>query len=262
MTLTPCEWPVDVCEGCCDAALEGMPPERRTALEAMAGHFLWSATGKRYGLCERTYRPCRQDCGTYWGGRPSPYRVAGEWLNLSCGTCSGGCGCDTISEVTIADTDSVVGLRIDGVDVDPLDAVAVYDRRRIIRTDGEPWPGCQNLSSTDGPGTWSITVMQGVPLPPGAEFVAGILTCELAKACAGDDECRLPRRIQTLSRQGVTVGFQDNTLESLSLMRTGLWEVDSWIEAARTTVGITASVSSVDVTPPSVLTWPTLGATP
>lgn len=253
--ITPC-WPVEPCDDCCTGALESLPEHQRDALEGMAAFLLWKATGSRLGVCEETYRPCRIECGPT-GGLPTPQRVNGDWLNMSCGSCRGKCGCDSVSEVIIPNTDSVVRVRVDGVELDPEDTVAVYDRRRIVRTDGLPWPACQNLGSVDGPGTWSITVMRGTPLPSGAGFVAGILLCELAKACTGDDSCRLPRRVQTITRQGVTIGFQDQ-FESLGEMRLGIWEIDAFIEASRTSIFRQPTITSPDRPRPSQLTWPVL----
>lgn len=254
---------VDVCDDCCDDTLTGMDPARADLIKRMALYYLWVATGRQFGLCERTFRPCRIDCrnltGLYGPIYPSiPYRLNGDWFNLSCGKCPGSCGCDMVSEVFIQGTHSIVNIREDGIDYpDPVDIAAVYDYERIIRTDGMEWPACQNLSQVDGIGTWSITIMQGKDWPDGLGVVAGILACELAKACTGAP-CRLPQRIQTITRQNVTIGFQDR-FEGLALLHTGLWEVDAFIEATRFTGFGQASVVSPDWTSPAQLTWPLLG---
>src|SRR5690606_38965751 len=129
----------EICEDCCSLALDGegavVPPEMREMLEAQAKWFLWAATGEQYGACSRTFRPCAERCGDYWGGLPSPARIDGEWVNLTCGTCKSDCGCETISEVVIPRTLAVEAITIDGEDYDPEETVAVYDRRRIVRTD-------------------------------------------------------------------------------------------------------------------------------
>lgn len=255
----PCGWDPSVCKDCCTAALEGLDPDTLAALSAQAVQFLWAATGKRYGLCEKILRPCRRECNSFWGGLPFPLRISGEWINISCGSCRGRCGCSVLSDFIADNVQSVTGVMIDGESLDPADTVIVYNRRQIVRADNAHWPRCQNLALPDTEsGTWSVTVMQGEPVPAGGETMAGILLCELAKACTGDDSCRLPRRVQTITRQGVTVGFQD-MFEGLGNMRTGLWEVDAWIESARTTLGRGASISSIDAPRPSVQTWPVLG---
>lgn len=258
----PCDWPVqhicsddeaDTCEH-----LDNLSPEARDRVEAMAVQILWAATGKRYGLCEKTFRPCSRQCGSFWGGLPTPWRVNGNWVNITCNKCVSNCSCTFISEIFIDNTHAVTGITIDGVSYDPFETVAVYDRHQIVRTDGEEWPVCQDLSATSGEGTWSITVLQGYPVPDGGGLAAGLLACELAKACTGADGCRLPKRVQTITRQGVTVGFQDN-FEGIGKMQTGIYEVDLWIEAARTDGWLGAEIHSFDLPDdPAELTWPVL----
>lgn len=254
--LEPCGWSAVPCKDCCTDALDALDPAVKDVLGKAAVRILWAATGKRFGLCEKVLRPCRRNCGSYWGGLPTPTRISGNWVNIPCGTCSGSCGCDFISEFTANDIDSIVSVRIDGEELDPFDVARVYDRRRVLRVDGEQWPTCQNLGSDDDEaGTWSVTVMQGIPVPDGGEVMAGILLCELAKACAEDDGCRLPRRVQNITRQSVTINFAD-VFSSLGQLHTGLFEVDLWAEAARSTMGASATISSVDRPRPAVLTWP------
>lgn len=254
----PCGWTVDICDDCCDDGLNLLPSGQVELVMQLAVGFLWNATGRRYGLCERTYRPCRRSCGDFWGGLPQPYRLQGSWVNLTCGSCTSECSCSTTSEVVLKDVQSVTSVKIDGEELTPSGTVAVYDHSRLVRVDGNLWPMCQDLSSTDGPGTWSVTVEQGTPIPAGGEFIAGILTCEFAKACAGSDKCRLPRRIQTITRAGVTVAFQDQ-FSDLSDVRTGLFEVDAWIESNRRALYGQPRIASQDIVDePPELTWPVL----
>lgn len=253
----PCGWEATPCESCCTTELDALDPAVREVLEAQAVWILWAATGKQFGLCERVLRPCRRECGSYWGGLPVPMRVGGDWINMTCGSCRGSCGCSVLSEFVADNVVSIEAVNVDGEELDPATDVLVYDYRRVVRADGGSWPTCQNLSAPDGEdGTWSVTVLQGRPVPPGGEVMAGILLCELAKACAGSEDCRLPKRVQNITRQGVSINFED-VFASLGQLRTGLFEVDLWIESARSTMGMEASISSIDVPKPSVLTWPT-----
>lgn len=250
----PC-WEGELDWSCCDTDPGLLPSGQRLALEEQAVYFLWAATGRRFGLCPRTYRPCRKECNSYWGGGWQPWKTSGDdWVNLSCGKCPGTCGCDTVSEVVIPHTQAVSAVEIDGIPWEPCGLVVVYDHRRIVRVDGGEWPTCQNLSAIDGPGTWSITVLQGTPWPPGFLSIAGLLACEMSKACLGLDGCQLPKRIQTITRQGVTVGFQDS-FDGLAMLRTGIWELDAWIEAARFRNKGSARIVSPDVSRPAELTW-------
>jgi len=160
--------------------------------------------------------------------------------------------------VRIPDVGEVLNVRIDGVDYDPCGMVAVYDNTRIVRVDGGRWPVCQELGSVDGPGTWSITVTQGACVPAGAAWMTGSLMCEVLKGCLRKDDCELPRRLQTLTRQGVTMGFND-TFENLGILRTGIWEIDAWIEQNRYVGAVQATVLSPELPIPTEVTWPRPG---
>jgi hypothetical protein len=61
------------------------------------------------------------------------------------------------------------------------------------------------------------------------ENAAAILACELVKAHLGVD-CALPARVQTLTRQGMSMAILDPQ-EFLAFGRTGLYEVDLAIAA-------------------------------
>lgn len=257
-------WPDPVlCQDCCSEEVSGLDAEVWQIQQANAVDFLWRATGKQYGVCENTYRPCRRTCnGTAWGwpiGSPFiPWRINDQWVNLSCSSCPGECGCGgAVSEIRLSSIEAVTGVRIDGVDLIPEDVVAVYDRHRIVRIDGEQWPGCQNLSSKDGVGTWSVTVQQGVPVPAGGDLIAGILACEYAKACLNSKDCRLPRNVQSLVRQGVTM---EMILPDIGEMLTGIYEVDSWILKGRETRWQAPSILSPDRRPAARMTWPVVEA--
>lgn len=256
----PCGWDVEICQDCCSDAFSALPSLTAEALKASAANFLWRATGKRYGLCETTYRPCASRCaGT--SGLMYPAKIGADWVNLSCNACGDSCGCGgVISEIYIPGTYAVTGIVVDGEELDPLDTVLVYDYSRLVRADGSAWPTCQDLSAPSDPvsgqaGTWQVTVLEGFPVPPGGELMAGILACELAKACTNDSSCRLPKRTQTISRNGITVGFQD-MFDGLDEMKTGLWEVDAWIVANRFTGYQEPTLASPDLPSFPFLTFP------
>lgn len=263
-------WPEPtVCDECCELDIADLDPGLVEMAGQWAADFLWAATGRQYGGCPRTYRPCREGCapqpnccGGYAGTSLAvPWRAPGslDWINVSCGRCVRGCQCSAVSEVILPDVDQVVNVRIDGVDYDPCTMVAVYDRTRVVRTDGGQWPTCQELSRVDGPGTWSITVIEGQCVPAGGAWMTGTLMCEFLKACLKKADCRLPKRIQTLTRQGVTLGFNDQ-FENLSALLTGIWELDAWIEQQRSTVATTPVIISPELVQQTEQTWPRVGA--
>lgn len=242
--MEPCDWPVSysACTEC--EPLFSMPPSGTAEFERTAATFLWNWTGQRLGLCEVTVRPCRESCtegmSTYYGSGPypanglgtGPWRpviLNGQWYNLGCARCGDTCGCTQTPAVVLpGPVDEVSEVRINGA-VLAEDAYRVDNYRILVRTDGGEWPACQNLAAgPDEDGTWQVTYTQGIPVPQGGRIAAGILACELAKAACGDKSCGLPQRVQTISRQGVTVAMLD-AFDDIDTGHTGIWLIDSWV---------------------------------
>lgn len=237
-------------------ALDELEDESRERIEKMASELLWAWTGRKYGLTATTVRPCRE---TY---APNPYRflatsgngwapvlIDGQWHNLSCGTCDRGkCGCDDRDARSIAlpgPVDSITEITIDGEVLDPGKYRLVDGA--LLRTDGHPWPMSNDYyAPADGEGTWTVTYERGYPVPEGGQIAAGILACELAMALAHDDDCRLPRRVQSVTREGITMSILDG-FEGLEDGKTGLWEIDAWIASANQPRPSTPRVYSPDM---------------
>jgi hypothetical protein len=218
--------PVGLCEvwdpiWCCDLPT-GSAAVTGNALAA-ATEVLWAASAQRFGLCQVTIRPCRRDCygrswpfvdswwewtGTTW---PHPMLFDGVWTNVACGSCPGTCSCGVLEEAVLpAPVYDVVQVKVDGLPL-ATDAYRLDDGRILVRVNGGRWPACQDLSLADTEvGTWSVTARFGQPVPTLGRQAVGELACEMAKACLGVD-CRLPRNVQQLVRQGVTVSFPENT---------------------------------------------------
>lgn len=231
----PCsDWPV---QWTCD--LDTLNPAVTGLAVSMATETLWGLTGQRFGLCEVTLRPCRRDCGSSsffddfgppWAGGsyPQPALIGGQWFNLTCGSCHGGCSCSSVAEVLLpAPVLRIVEVKIDGT---PLvtGAYRVDNNRLLVRTDGGDWPRCNDLSSADTEAdTWSVTAVYGEDLPDGAALAMGQLACEIAKAADGGD-CKLPAGLQQLVRQGVTISYPD-VGELFRQGRTGLYLVDMFV---------------------------------
>lgn len=236
----PSQWPL-VEELSCPA-LADVSEDLRDALVSAATSLLWNWTGRVFSLSDLTVRPCRQDCEptTYRGfaGIPSslgintpfvPVLIDGDFFNLTCQRkCKQGCGCTTTPEIGLpGPIDSITQVKVDGV-VLPSSAYRVDNRRWLVRTDGESWPTCQNLTDDDTEvGTWSVSYLWGTPVPEGGKLAASVLSCEMAKAALGRD-CSLPQRVQTVTREGVSIAVLDS-FEGLEAGRTGLWLVDSWV---------------------------------
>ena len=232
-----CSWPVDYTEcGPC-SALESLPPSGVARYEAMAVEYLWRWTNRQFGLCATTIRPCRQDCwegvstrstgnfpinsGSPW----TPVIINGTWRNLTCGSgCGDKCGCSTgralVFEQPVYDVSEVL---LDGEVLDPA-KYRVDNYRRLVRQDGKEWPYCQDIDAPLGASdTWGVTVRTGAPVPVGGQVAAAKLACELAKAACGSGDCELPKRWQTITRQGVTISAAIDLFKGLDEGKTGIW---------------------------------------
>lgn len=263
---SPCDWSIDYActtlpSGWVEEATDEDPkPPEQVTFESMATEYLWRWTGQQFGLCEVAVRPCRQDCydgqSTFHGSGPgrsggSPWRpvlLAGQWYNITCGSCGDSCGCSgRASSIRLpGPVHEVTLVVLDGTVVDPGDYW--LEGNRLIRMGGEAWPTCQDISApvTD-PGTWEITYLRGLPVPAGGQIAAGVLATELFKAACGDKSCGLPQRVQSITRQGVTVAVLD-AFDDIDTGHTGIWLIDSWVASVMKSPR-QAVVFSPDVTP-------------
>lgn len=239
----PCEWPADysACGGGLPEPLASLPASGVVMFEKMAATYLWNWTGRKYGACPVTIRPCRDNClegvntfnglgGTGLTGAPwTPVIIDGAWHNIGCGTCGDSCGCGTTESIKLpGPIQSILSIQIDGVILPPT-AYRVDNHFFLVRMDGGSWPSCQDIDAPNGEvGTWSITYTRGIPVPSGGQVAAGLLANELAKAACGDKSCGLPQRVQSITRQGVTVAVLDS-FDDIDTGHTGIWLIDSWV---------------------------------
>ncbi|MEU4406187.1 hypothetical protein AB0F88_16825 [Streptosporangium sp. NPDC023963] len=237
MSLTdhsPC-WPAPDADPTCCPGWESADPALKARLGKIAAQILSPLTGGRYGVCELTVRPCGKTCG---GGGPLdvgvgppfyPLLTSDGWVN--CRVCSGACSCCHVCKVDLdGPAQTIVRVLVDGVQLPP-EAYRIDNHRELVRVDGGCWPECADLTApvddVDG-GAFAVTYTRGLPLDEAAMHAYSTYACELLNACRGDDCCRLPERVTTITRQGVTVGFVD-PMTFLDEGRTGIPEVDQWI---------------------------------
>ena len=214
-------WPFD--DSCCDwTDADPNVQQRSMNLAVMTLRML---TAYRVGGCPVTVRPCSPNCGCGRGGFNPHINASGAWVN-SCGH-GHGCSCGAVSMIRLP---GPVG-RIDAVVQDGVTLVEgtdylVYDAG-LVRV-GDSWPSCQDLTvPAGGPGTLTVTYLNAYVPDYGAAVAAGLLACEYAKACQGKD-CRLPRSVRSLTRQGVSMEFPVEVFEG---GMTGIREVDAWIKS-------------------------------
>lgn len=215
----PCSvWDVDLEDGCCNLP-DGTDETLIAAKQELASESLWASSGRRWGLCEVTVRPCLRTCdGGAWNIHPYwPYRDGeGEWRNLASCACIGTCSCSALCEIVLdGPVASVEQVLIDGTELMAenyrLDIVG--GQYRLLRTDGGCWPSCSDITADcDEEGAFCVTYMKGLALTDLAIAAASELTCEYVKACLPDCKtCRLPKNVQAVVRQGVAVTFDTAT---------------------------------------------------
>lgn len=159
----------------------------------VASRILFLRTCRRYpGVCDVSLRPC------------DPCR--------ECGSC---CEC-RYTFVPLAGPYPVVGVtevKIDGV-VIPNTSYRLDEYSRLVRTDGETWPRNQSMDNDPddaGPGgerTFIIRYTVGRDVPDDLQYAATLLACELKRACGGQT-CRLPDRVTSVVRDGVSFDLID-----------------------------------------------------
>jgi len=231
----PCEpWPA---LWSCDVSCESSEVTGRAV--AFATEVLHSLTGRQFGLCTVSLRPCRDDCMSDWFGDrpfwsagttyPQPALIGGAWFNLICGLCGDSCSCSELSQVTLpAPVYDIIEVKVDG---SPLvsGAYRLDNNRTLVRTDGGEWPRCNELGLPDTEvGTWVVTARFGQPVPEGGAWAVGELACQFISGINGGD-CRLPKQVTQLVRQGVTIQM-DSITELLKDGVTGLYFVDLFIK--------------------------------
>lgn len=243
MATGPCTWNI-VFNDCCECWDTLDPAAQQRALN-YATTVMWAATGKQFGQCTQTVRPCGRYCSTsnaigyLWNdGLFSPwvpYVFNGQWRNCWCGCGSGPgcCSCEPSQQIYLpGPVTGITSVIQDGFLVDPSE-YRVDDRQWLVRKTGQ-WPTCQDYDAEAGLGLFNdntlvVTYLRGEEVPAALLDAAATIACEFAKACAGQ-ACRLPGRLSTIARQGVQLTFQ-NIDFLIQNGFTGIPEVDQIIKA-------------------------------
>lgn len=210
----PCNWPIDT------ACLPDVPEDDESAQQTLgyaqdlAVDVLWALSARQFGACAEVYRPCPRPCA-------DSYR-------------RGGCGCNPTCRREGPGVIRLPGpvarvlyVEFGGVPID-TDTYAV-EGDYLYRVGERAWPA-QDLTRPLGQeGTWAVTYERGIDPPPHVARLVGLLTAEFYAACTGG-KCRLPRRVQSVTRQGVSFQMADPT-SILNEGKTGITEIDMWLSA-------------------------------
>ena len=212
-----------------------------------ASELLYVLSGRQFnGLCTESVRPCRKPIipdnpawdlvnrATYemWRGWAAYWNFT--WGQCGCGWEPGlsGCSCAPIQAIKLGreEIDSIEEVIIDGVPLADT-AYVVLERTWLVRIDGNSWPMRQDVTKplTES-NTWGVTFTYGNAPPALGVVAAASLACQFALGCTGSNLCLLPKRAQTLTRQGMTVAFLD-PFDFLNHGRTGVYEVDLFLSA-------------------------------
>jgi hypothetical protein len=254
-----CGWTMD--DECCTTFASASVTQAQRAVDT-AAEVLYGLSGRQFGACERTVRPCRNSCcdpcdafgGSSdvgfggLGGYPwVPVFQGGEWINVSCNRCADSCSCTEVCELRLpGPVNSIVEVKLDGNVLAPLNyRVDNHSSLVWLGPDGACWPRCQDMNLADTEiGTFSVTYTRGRPVPAAGRNALAEFACEILKGCTNDASCCLPKRVTTVTRQGITMTLLDPQT-FITEGRTGLYMVDAWLRAvnpkARSRYGAIAS---------------------
>lgn len=188
-------WPTPsgVCVNGCTIP-EDTDEDLLNAASVKAGVILYTLSGHRVGQCVDVVRPL-QECGCRHvctcsdaGDRVSLYSVNGPITGVS-------------------------AVLVDGVEVDPAEYRFYPSGQILYRTPPDVWPRQDRKWADCGdPDTMCVQVLVGNAPDAWALDVHAELTCELLKACTGE-ECRIPTNATSVTGQGITITLSATELK-------------------------------------------------
>lgn len=229
--------PAPVVSGCTAwAGIEDLPssvadlhdPQTWCGYLTMSTDILWSVTGRRWRGDPLTETAVL---------RAAPSRRGGGWAyDTSWGHCPcyGGITANGLPWWGGARRHvSPYNVRLPRTDVTAVTAVLIdgqpftgyeLDGSWLERSDDRPWQVCGDRTE--------VTYTYGRPPPEAGRTAVVELAVELGRGASDnpDQACQLPKRLQSVSRQGLTYSQLDN-LEFLDQGLTGLTSVDLWIRS-------------------------------
>lgn len=217
-----CNWPVD--DTCLpDPGEDPIAVNKLGAAVALAQEVLWALSGRQYGACTVVARPCKDNsCGSrtsLWTG--------GSWMGAGCSCVGPACNANGPGVVHLpGPVNKVLEVSINGEAMDP--DLFVTEGDYLYRKDSMAWPSQDLGRALGSSGTWGVTYLRGYAVPEGVGAFVAQLATEFYAACTSGGKCKLPRRVKTISRQGVTYDMADPT-DIYATGKTGLPAVDMWL---------------------------------
>ena len=218
----------------CDA-WSGFPAPTQAYADRVATRVIWTGSGRQFGLCDVTVRPCWTPQEPLYQTFPVGYYGEGYWslqgvpggvvvFAANQCACHSACQCQPPQIALPGPVASITAVVINGV---PLGAgnYRVDNSSYLVRMDGLMWPASQNLAAVDGSAdTWHVQYQQGQAVPAELNDAAGLFACQIGMALTGGT-CQLPNRVQSITRSGVSIDYVD-TADYLKEGRTGYDQVD------------------------------------
>ena len=200
MPVWPIDWPLNV-----DITAED--PFHVQVAEQAAGDSLRMLTLYRVGGLPITVKPQVNTCAAPFRSTFGPAQVGhsylpfwpvllanGAYANCFCGYA---CGCDFRASVKLAvPVGRIDSVKVNGVEL-PTTAYQVENGDTLVRLDGDGWPAC----------AWDdeflVTYLNAYEVDVLGQMAGGMLAAEFLKALTNPSNCRLPKGVTQVARQGM-----------------------------------------------------------
>lgn len=196
-----------------------------------ASNLLWALSGRKYsGTTTVTERYVCATLSYRYGPsirNTKPELVLGDVYNISY------TDMDSYTAVTTDGLSPQSRLRLRGRPVQKIHTIRnrsgvvidensyyLVDHSTIQAVQGSRWTPCDI----------EVTYTYGIEPPTLGKIAARTLAMEFCKLWNGDDDCLLPQRVTSVSRQGVSYTILDSQ-EFIDDMRTGLYTVDMFLKS-------------------------------
>jgi hypothetical protein len=197
-----------------------------------ASQLLWSMSGRKFnGVTTVTEKYVCSSRAYRLGASSSNYTpelVGGELYNIPFDEF------DDYAELTTDGMSPSTRLRLRGRPVVAIHSVrnragSIVDPSNYYLVDHSTLQARQGTSWA--PCNIEVTYTYGAPPTAAGKAAARVLATEFIKLWSGDDDCALPQRVTSISRQGVSYTVLDNQ-DFIDELRTGLYIVDLFLKSS------------------------------
>lgn len=184
-----------------------MDVELATDMLLVASELLYEKSGRQFpGICTATVWPCAQRISGCFPSYPSRCTWGRSYSIV------------TLGIQPIVDVSEVI---VDGEVLSPT-LYRIDNYRELVRLDNAD--GTSDVWPRDDE-TFRVTFTYGQNPPNLGMLAAASLACQLGLRFSGDEECKLPDNVQSISRQGVTMTLinEFNSVQKLGIAEVGLF---------------------------------------